>query len=68
MLWWISFLNVGFRVVSYNDIFLLFGVNCKEDYMVVFCFIVKFVIDIEVIESKFYIVMGKRVIFYLIFY
>ena len=35
MSWLISFLNVGPRVASPNDNFLLFGANCKEDHMVV---------------------------------
>lgn len=35
----VSFFNVGVRVVSLNDNFLLFGVNCKEDYFVVRLFI-----------------------------
>lgn len=63
MFWLISFLNVGLRVVFFNDNFLLFGVNCKEDYEVVVRFIEKLVVDIEVIEKKIYIVMGKDVIF-----
>lgn len=39
MFWLVSFFNVGLRVVSLNDNFLLFGVNCKEDYLVVKKFI-----------------------------
>lgn len=35
MFWLVSFLNVGLRVVSLNDNFFLFGVNCKEDYLCV---------------------------------
>lgn len=68
MSWLLSFLNVGPRVASHNDNFLLFGANCKEDHMVVSRFTVKLATDIEVIESKSYTVMGKRVTFHLISY
>ena len=33
--WLVSFLNVGPRVASPNDNFLLFGANCKETHEVV---------------------------------
>ena len=52
MSWLISFLNVGPRVASPNDNFLLFGANCKEDHMVVSRFTVKLATDMEKIESK----------------
>lgn len=32
MSWLVSFINVGARVASPNDNFLLFGANCKEDH------------------------------------
>lgn len=69
MFWLISFLNVGFRVVFLNENFLLFGVNCKEDYEVVVRFIEKLVIDIGIIEKKIYIVLScflycKLVVFF----
>ena len=35
MSWLVRFLNVGPRVTSPNDNFLLFGANCKEDHPVV---------------------------------
>ena len=35
MSWLISLLNVGSRVASPNDNFLLFGTNCKETHEVV---------------------------------
>ena len=63
MSWLISFLNVGPRVASPNDNFLLFGANCKEDHMVVSRFTVKLAIDMEKIESKSYTVLGKNVTF-----
>ncbi|CAH3043010.1 unnamed protein product [Porites lobata] len=63
MSWLISFLNVGPRVASSNDNFLLFGANCKEDHMVVSRFTVKLATDMEKIESKSYTVLGKNVTF-----
>lgn len=63
MSWLISFLNVGPRVASPNDNFLLFGANCKEDHEVVVRFTEKLAADIEVIEKKTYTVMGKDVTF-----
>ena len=64
MSWLISFLNVGPRVASPNDNFLLFGANCKEDHLVVSRFTVKLATDMEKIESKSYTVLGKNVTFF----
>ena len=63
MSWLVSFLNVGPRVASPNDNFLLFGANCKEDHKVVSLFIEKLVSEIEVVENRTYTVMGKNVRF-----
>lgn len=63
MSWLVSFLNVGPRVASPNDNFLLFGANCKEDHKVVSLFTEKLASDIEVIENKSYTVMDKNVSF-----
>jgi len=63
MSWLVSFLNVGPRVASPNDNFLLFGANCKEDHKVVTRFTKKIAADIEGIEKKTYTVMGKDVTF-----
>ena len=63
MSWLISFLNVGPRVASPNDNFLLFGANCKEDHKVIVRFTEKLASDIEAIEKKTYTVMGKEVTF-----
>ena len=54
---------MGPRVASPNDNFLLFGANCKEDHEVVKRFTDKLAADMEVIEKKTYIVMGKEVSF-----
>lgn len=63
MSWLVSFLNVGPRVASPNDNFLLFGANCKEDHEVVTRFTEKIAADIEVIEKKTFTVIGKDVTF-----
>jgi hypothetical protein len=63
MAWLVSFLNVGPRVASPNDNFLLFGANCKEDHKVVELFTSKLVKDIAVIEQKNYAVLEKQVKF-----
>ena len=39
MSWLVSFLNVGPRVASPNDNYLLFGANCKETDEVVVHFV-----------------------------
>ena len=63
MAWLVSLLNVGPRVASPNDNFLLFGANCKEDHKVVKLFTSKLVKDIAVIEQKSYTVLEKQVKF-----
>ena len=45
MSWLISFLNVGPRIASSNDNFLLFGANCKEDHKVIVRFTEKLASD-----------------------
>ena len=59
----ISSLNVGPRVASPNDNFLLFGTNCKEDHQVIVRFTEKLASDIEAIEKKTYRGIGKEVTF-----
>ena len=63
MSWQISFLNVGPRVASPNDNFLLFGANCKEDHKGIVRLTEKLASDKEAIEKKTYTVMGKEVTF-----
>lgn len=58
MSWLISFLNVGPRVASPNENFLLFGANCKEDHEVVVRFTEKLATDIGIIEKKTYTVLS----------
>ena len=59
----ISFSNVGPRVASPNDKFLLFGANCKEDHQVIVKFTEKLPSDIEAMPKKTNTVMGKEVTF-----
>ena len=54
MSWLVSFLNVGPRVASPNDNFLLFGANCKEDHKVVSLFTEKLVSNRGGREQKLY--------------
>ena len=63
MSWLVSFLNVGARVASPNDNFLLFGANCKEDHPAVRLFTKQLASQIEEIEQKTYTVSGVHVTF-----
>ena len=63
MSWLVSFLNVGARVASPNDNFLLFGANCKEDHPAVRQFTKQLASQIEEIEKKTYTVSGVQVTF-----
>ena len=63
MSWLVSCLNVGPRVASPSDNFLLFVANCKEDHKVVSLFLEKLVSEIEVVENKTFTIMGKSVRF-----
>ena len=59
----LSFLNVGRRIASSFDNFLVFGANVKENCIVVRCFILKLMSDIKFIENEVFkvIVSGKEV-------
>ena len=63
MSWLVSFLNVGARVASPNDNFLLFGANCKEDHPSVRLFTKQLASQIANIETKTYTVSGVQVSF-----
>ena len=63
MSWFVSFLNVGPRVASPNDNFLLFGANCKEDHPCVKQFTQQLTSKIEAVEKKTYTVSEKQVTF-----
>ena len=58
MSWLVSFLNVGPRVASPNDNFLLFGANCKESHEVVALYTRQLKAEIEEIEKK--VLHGSR--------
>ena len=58
-----SFLNVGPRVATPNDNFLLFGASCKEDHPCVKQFTQQLSSNIEAIEKKTYTVSEKQVTF-----
>ena len=63
MSWLVSFINVGARVASPNDNFLLFGANCKEDHPAVILFTRHLSSKIEDIEKMTYTVLGMQVTF-----
>ncbi|KAJ7361954.1 hypothetical protein OS493_014602 [Desmophyllum pertusum] len=63
MSWMISFLNIGPRVASPNDNFLLFGANCKEDHPAVKQFTKQLASKINAIEKKTHTVSEKEVTF-----
>ena len=61
--WLVSFLNVGSRVASPHDNFLLFGANCKETDEVVVKFAKQLKDQIASIESKTYFIGDLPVTF-----
>lgn len=61
--WLVSFLNVGARVASPNENFLLFRANCEEDYPAVRLFTKQLASQIKEIEKKAYTVSGVQVTF-----
>ena len=60
MSWLVSFINVGARVASPNDNFLLFHANCKEDPPAVRLFKKQLSSKIEEIENNTYTVLGMQ--------
>ena len=63
MSWLVSFLNVGPRVASPNDNFLLFGANCKETHEIVRQFCKILATNCAAIEQHTYNVCGVQVKF-----
>jgi hypothetical protein len=61
--WLVSFLNVGPRVASPNDNFLLFGANCKETHNVVIKFCNLLAEQCLAIEKETYSLCGMSVKF-----
>ncbi|XP_028408827.1 uncharacterized protein LOC114531418 [Dendronephthya gigantea] len=61
--WLVSFLNLGRKVLSSNDNYLLFGANCKEDCVPVRRFLQKCLSDISVLEkSTFQVECGGEMV------
>ena len=63
MSWLVSFLNVGPRVASPNDNFLLFGANCSETHDAVIKYTKMLGVQCSDIEKKTYSVCGINVTF-----
>lgn len=61
--WLLSFINVGERIASQNENFLLAGANCSESHVVMKLYAKKLVSDIAYVESKKYTVAGYPVQF-----
>jgi ribosomal protein L35 len=58
--WLISFLNLGNRVASCEDNFLVLGANCKEDHPVMIKYAKQIKDEIALIESKTYHIPGHE--------
>ena len=58
--WPLSFLNVGGRIGSCNESFLLCGANCSESYPFMFKFAQKLVLDVAYIEKQIYVLPGSK--------
>ena len=59
----ISFLNVGKRLMSSNENYLLFGANCEENSYVVRQYILKLVSDLKFLETNVFNVTVENVSF-----
>ena len=55
-----SFLNVGGRIGSCNENFLLCGANCSESHPSMFKFAQKLVLDVAYIEKQIYVLPGSK--------
>ena len=58
--WLLSFLNVGGRIGSCNENFLLCSVNCSESHPSMFKFAQKLVLDVAYIEKQIYVLPGSK--------
>ena len=60
--WLLSFLNVGGRIGSCNENFLLCGANCSESHPYMFKFAQKLVLDVHVayIEKQMYVLPDSK--------
>ena len=58
--WLLSFLNVGNRIASCNENFLLCGANCSESHPSMFKFALKFISDVAYIEKQIYVLTDSK--------
>jgi len=56
----ISFLNVGERICSSSENFLLFGANVAENSFIIRKFLMKLIADLHFLESKVFIITIKE--------
>ena len=59
--WLVSFLNLGNRIASCDDNFLLLGANCKEDHPAMIKYATQIRGEIALIESKTYQLQGHDI-------
>ena len=59
--WLVSFLNLGNRIASCDDNFLLLGANCKEDHPTIIKYATQIRGEIALIESKTYQLQGHDI-------
>ena len=57
--WLLTFLNVGGRIGSCNENFLLCGANCSESHPSMLKFSQKLVLDVPYIEKQIYVSKTK---------
>lgn len=59
--WLVSFLNLGNRISSCDDNFLILGANCKEDHPAMIKYATQIRGEIALIESKQYQIQGHDI-------
>ena len=59
--WLVSFLNLGNRIASCDDNFLILGANCKEDHPAMIKYATQIRGEIALIESKQYQIQGHDI-------
>lgn len=59
--WLVSFLNLGNRIASCDDNFLILGANCKKDHPAMIKYATQIRGEITVIESKTYQLQGHDI-------
>ena len=56
----LSFLNVGKRITSSSDNYLLLGSNAKENGLIVRQYVLKLISDIEILEKELFTVAVNK--------